>query len=91
MGVVQLGLRSWLLLQSCHYKVIGLICHPYKIVRKTYIVRIHRIIMKTKVTQDKTQTRATIPKKLVDKHKVTKKDSIEWDDEDGKLKGELIR
>ncbi len=47
--------------------------------------------METKVTQDKTQTRATIPKKLVVKHKVTKKDIIEWDDEDGKLKGELKR
>ena len=45
--------------------------------------------MKTKVTQDKTQTRATIPKKFVEKHKVTKKDSIEWNDDDGKLKGEL--
>ena len=43
----------------------------------------------TKITQDKTQTRSTIPKELVDKHKVTKKDSIEWDDEDGKLKGKL--
>jgi len=47
--------------------------------------------METKVTQDKTQTRATIPKKLVVKHKVTKKDIIEWDDENGKLKGELKR
>jgi len=47
--------------------------------------------MKTKVTQDKTQTRATIPKKLVVKHKVTKKDVIVWDDEDGKIKGELKR
>lgn len=47
--------------------------------------------MKTKVTQDKTQTRSTIPKKLVVKHKVTKKDSIEWNDEEGKLKGELVK
>lgn len=43
----------------------------------------------TKITQDKTQTRSTIPKEFVNKHKITKKDSIEWDDEDGKLKGEL--
>jgi len=45
----------------------------------------------TKVTQDKTQTRATIPKKLVVKHKVTKKDVIVWNDKNGKLKGELKR
>ena len=43
----------------------------------------------TKITQDKTQTRSTIPKKFVEKHRVTKKDSIEWNDDDGKLKGEL--
>ena len=43
----------------------------------------------TKITQDKTQTRSTIPNDMVKKHKVTKKDSIEWDDTDGKLKGEL--
>ncbi len=43
---------------------------------------------KTKIVQDK-QTRATIPKEYVDKHKVTNKDSMEWDDEDGKLKGVL--
>ena len=44
---------------------------------------------KTKITQDKTQTRATIPKEFVDKHKITNKDSMEWDDESGKLKGVL--
>jgi bifunctional DNA-binding transcriptional regulator/antitoxin component of YhaV-PrlF toxin-antitoxin module len=43
----------------------------------------------TKVTQDKTQTRATIPKEFVEKFKVTKKDKVEWDDKSGKLKGEL--
>ena len=45
--------------------------------------------MKTKVTQDKTQTRSTIPKKLVDEFKVTKKDSIEWENKGGKLVCEL--
>lgn len=43
----------------------------------------------TKITQDKTQTRSTIPKGFVDKFKITKKDKMEWDDETGKLKGEL--
>ncbi len=43
----------------------------------------------TKITQDKTQTRATIPKVFVDKFKVTKQDEVEWSDEKGKLKGEL--
>ncbi|KKN40769.1 hypothetical protein LCGC14_0729850 [marine sediment metagenome] len=43
----------------------------------------------TKITQDKTQTRSTIPKEFVDKHKVTKKDSMEWESKEGKLKGEL--
>lgn len=43
----------------------------------------------TKITQDKTQTRATIPKEFVDEHKITKKDSMEWGSENGKLKGEL--
>lgn len=43
----------------------------------------------TKITQDKTQTRSTIPKEFVDKHKVDKKDSIEWESKNGKLKGEL--
>ncbi len=42
----------------------------------------------TKIVQDK-QTRATIPKEYVDKHKVTNKDSMEWDDETGELKGVL--
>ena len=46
---------------------------------------------KTKVTQDKTQTRSTIPKKFVDEFEITKKDSIEWKSEEGKLKGELVK
>lgn len=45
--------------------------------------------METKITQDKTQTRSTIPKQMVDKHNVTKKDSIVWNDRGGKLKGTL--
>ena len=43
----------------------------------------------TKITQDKTQTRSTIPKKFVEEFKVTRKDSIEWNNKNGKLKGEL--
>ena len=43
----------------------------------------------TKITQDKTQTRSTIPKEFVDKHEVTSEDSMEWDDKGGKLKGVL--
>lgn len=43
----------------------------------------------TKITQDKTQTRSTIPKHFVDKHEITKEDSMEWSDKNGKLKGEL--
>ncbi len=42
----------------------------------------------TKIVQDK-QTRATIPKKFVYKHKITNKDSMEWESEGKKLKGEL--
>ena len=42
----------------------------------------------TNIIQDK-QTRATIPKEFVDKHEVNKKDKMEWDDQDGKLKGVL--
>ena len=45
----------------------------------------------TKITQDKTQTRSTIPNYFVKKHEVTKDHSMEWSDEDGKLKGELIK
>ncbi len=41
------------------------------------------------IIQDKKQTRTTIPKEYVDKHKITKKDKMEWDDQDGKLKGVL--
>ena len=43
----------------------------------------------TKITQDKTQTRSTIPKVYVDKHDITKEDSMEWSEYQGKLKGEL--
>ena len=43
----------------------------------------------TKITQDKTQTRSTIPKKFVDEFEVTKKDKIVWNNKKGKLKGEL--
>ncbi len=43
----------------------------------------------TKITQDKKQTRSTIPKEFVDKFEITKKDEVEWDDSKGKLKGEL--
>ena len=43
----------------------------------------------TKITQDKKQTRSTIPKEFVDKHNITKQDEVEWDDSKGKLKGEL--
>lgn len=43
----------------------------------------------TKITQDKTQTRSTIPKKFVEEFNVTKKDEIEWNNKNGKLKGEL--
>jgi hypothetical protein len=56
--------------------------HLFKIIFK---------MKKTKITQDKTQTRATIPKKFVDEFEVTNKDSIEWKSQRGKLKGELIR
>lgn len=45
----------------------------------------------TKVTQDKTQTRATIPKQFVEEHKITKEDIIAWESKNGKLKGELKR
>lgn len=43
----------------------------------------------TKIIKDKKQVRATIPKEYVDKHKITKKDEMEWDDKNGKLKGVL--
>jgi len=43
----------------------------------------------TKITQDKTQTRSTIPAAFVEEFEVTKDHKIEWDNEDGKLKGEL--
>lgn len=43
----------------------------------------------TKITQDKTQTRSTIPKVFVDEFEVTRDNKIEWDNKDGKLKGEL--
>ena len=43
----------------------------------------------TKITQDKTQTRSTIPKVFVEEFEVTKDHKIEWDNKNGKLKGEL--
>ena len=43
----------------------------------------------TKITQDKTQTRATVPKEFVDELKIKKEDSMEWEIKDKKLKGEL--
>ncbi len=43
----------------------------------------------TKITQDKTQTRSTIPKVFVDEFEVTKENQIEWDNKGGKLRGEL--
>ena len=43
----------------------------------------------TKITQDKTQTRATVPKAFVEEFGVTKDHKIEWENKNGKLKGEL--
>lgn len=43
----------------------------------------------TKITQDKTQTRSTIPQKFVDEFNVTNKDAMEWQSKKGKLKAEL--
>ncbi len=43
----------------------------------------------TKVTQDKTQTRSTIPKVFVEELGITKQDEVEWEIKDKKLKGEL--
>jgi hypothetical protein len=43
----------------------------------------------TKITQDKTQTRSTIPQAFVDEFEVTNDNSIEWNNRNGKLKGEL--
>lgn len=48
-------------------------------------------LKKTKIADDGKQLRATIPKKFVDEHKVTNKDSIEWKSQKGKLKGELVK
>ena len=45
----------------------------------------------TSVTRERDQTRTTIPKKFVDKFKVTKRDKIKWNNRGGKLKGELNR
>ena len=45
----------------------------------------------TKITQDKTQTRSTIPAQFVEELKITKNDSIEWEIKNKKLKGELKR
>lgn len=43
----------------------------------------------TNIIKDKKQVRTTIPKEYVDKHSITKKDQVEWDDKTGKLKGVL--
>ena len=43
----------------------------------------------TQITQDKIQTRSTIPKAFVDEFKVTKKDKVRWSNSKGKLKGEI--
>lgn len=43
----------------------------------------------TKILYDGKQTRTTIPKELVEKHKVTTEDSMEWESDGKKLKGEL--
>ncbi len=43
----------------------------------------------TKILYDGKQTRTTIPKELVEEHKVTTEDSMEWESKNGKLKGEL--
>ena len=45
----------------------------------------------TKITQDKTQTRATIPKQFVDALDITKEDKMEWEIKNKKLKGELVK
>ena len=45
----------------------------------------------TKITQDKTQTRATIPKKFVEEMKITKEDKMQWEIKNKKLKGELVK
>ena len=45
----------------------------------------------TKITQDKKQTRSTIPKQYVDEFKVTNKDSMYWDKKKGKLVAELVK
>lgn len=43
----------------------------------------------TKVTRERDQTRTTIPKQFVDEFDIQKKDSIEWNNRNGKLKAEL--
>ena len=43
----------------------------------------------TNITQDKKQTRATIPKEFVEELEITKKDKMEWEVKKKKLKGEL--
>ena len=44
----------------------------------------------TKITQDKKQTRSTIPKEFVEEFKITKKNKIEWESRRNKLIGRLI-
>jgi len=43
----------------------------------------------TQVTQDKTQTRATIPKVFVEEFNITKKNKVEWYNSNGELKAKL--
>ena len=44
----------------------------------------------TKITQDKKQTRSTIPKEFVEEYKITKENKIEWESRRNKLIGRLI-
>lgn len=43
----------------------------------------------TQVTRERDQTRVTIPKQFVDEFEITKKDKVEWNNRNGKLKGVL--
>ncbi len=43
----------------------------------------------TNIAVSKKQVRTTIPKQFVDELKITKKDKVEWENKNGKLKGEL--
>lgn len=41
------------------------------------------------ILDDGKQNRVSIPKEFVDEFKITTKDKVEWDNNNGKLKGEL--